>query len=97
MNMLARIATVVCMIFIWTSAGWWFLLLYLCTVAPLAPVVADGQVIPINNHGTLHYITGFQNFCLHCQVIVTILVMVFTRWLMKRHPWPWLERFNFGK
>jgi hypothetical protein len=69
----------------------------LCTTAPLTPVAGNGQVIPFNNHGTLHYITAFQNFCLHWQIFLSIPFALLGHWLSKRYPSPWLERFNFRK
>jgi len=97
MKMLARVATVACMVFAFASTVWWLIRLSLCVNAPLAPVAVNGQVVSFDNHGTLHYITAFQDFCLHWQIFLTIPLMVLGSWLRKRHPWPWLEQLNSRK
>ena len=97
MKVFMRAAMIACMALMLASTLWWFVLLWLCVNAPLAPIAANGQVIPFNNHGTLHYVTTFQDFCLHWQVFLSMPFALLARWLSKRYPWPWFERVSFGK
>ena len=63
--------------------AWWILLGTLCQ-APSAPVAATGNVIQYNCHGSVVFITPFQNRLLHWLIPALFVVGYFALLLIRR-------------
>jgi hypothetical protein len=77
---------VVCLLMACAIAGvgvWWILLATICR-APSVAVAATGNLIQYNCHGSVVYITKFQNGLLHWLIPALFVIGYFGQLLVRR-------------
>jgi hypothetical protein len=62
---------------------WWILLGTICR-EPSAPVPETGNVVQYSCHGSVVFITQFQNLLLHWLIPALLLVGYLGQWLIRR-------------
>lgn len=62
----------------------WFVLLGTICSEPKAPVIATNHAIQYNCHGSIVYITPFQDALLHWLIPIMLLVMLLWKAVKKR-------------
>ena len=78
---LAVLLLTVCMV---AGVGIWWILLGTICQEPSAPVAATGNVVQYNCHGSVVFITQFQNLLLHWLIPTLFVVGYFWQLLVRR-------------
>jgi hypothetical protein len=61
----------------------WFVVIACAVSSPVVPNPTTGHIVPMNNHGTIHYVTPLVHYLLFGYIPALALVAI----LLKRSGW----------
>jgi hypothetical protein len=67
----------------WLFLGGWFVVIACAVSSPVVPNPTTGHIVPMNNHGTIHYVTPLVHYLLFGYIPALALVAI----LLKRSGW----------
>jgi hypothetical protein len=67
----------------WLSLGGWLVVIACAISSPVAPNPVTGHTVPMNNHGTIHYVTPLVHYLLFWYIPALIVIGL----LLKRSAW----------
>jgi hypothetical protein len=80
-----KVAVCLLTAFMFTGMGVWWILLGTICQGPSVPVAATGRTVQYNCHGSVVFITPFQDRLLHWLIPVMFVVGGFGQWLIRRY------------
>jgi hypothetical protein len=67
----------------WLMIGGWFVVIACAISSPVTPNPITGHTVPMNNHGTIHYVTLLAHYLLFWYIPALIVIGL----LLKRSAW----------